>query len=147
MTFLLVFVSLVVGTGVGVVLVDVVVVVISLKVEPAMETIGVSGIMAAANDETATATTTAAFGGVTGKLVLALTTAAMALTVASKCDVDAAKDDTGSDDDEDNDDIDANDVVDAALMFAVDLLDIDVLVEVVLIFSLFIFVNTRKRRQ
>lgn len=56
--------SLLVGTGVGVVLVEVVVVVISLNVEPAIETMGVSGIMAAANDETATATTTAAFGGV-----------------------------------------------------------------------------------
>ncbi|KAI9589842.1 hypothetical protein GQX74_008010 [Glossina fuscipes] len=56
----LLLVSFLVGTGVGVVLVDVVVVVISLNVEPAMETIGVSSIMAAAKDETATATTAAA---------------------------------------------------------------------------------------
>lgn len=39
-----------VGVGVGVVVVEVVVVVISLKVAPAMDTIGVSGMMAAAID-------------------------------------------------------------------------------------------------
>lgn len=66
----------------GVVLVDVVVVVISLNVEPAIETIGVSGIIAAANDETATA----------GRWLLALTAAVMALTVASMWDVDEDND-------------------------------------------------------
>lgn len=103
-------VSLLVGIGVGVVLVDVVVVVISLKVEPAIDTIGVSGIIAAAKEETATATTAAAFGGVvTGKWLLALTTAAMALTVTSNC-ADVEYDSGANDDKDDNDDIDENDV-------------------------------------
>lgn len=154
-------VSLLVGTGVGVVFVDVVVVVISLKVEPAIDTIGVSGIIAAANEETATATTAAAFGGVvTGNWLLALTTAAMALTVTSNC-VEFGNDDCkGADDDDDNGDgIDENDVAVLVVLLLILalvellLLFVDVIVEtdVVLILgdlilSLFIFVN-KKRTQ
>ncbi|KNC26344.1 hypothetical protein FF38_01804 [Lucilia cuprina] len=104
--------------GVGVVFVDVVVVVISLKVEPAIDTIGVSGIMAAANEETATATTAAAaLGGVvTGKWLLALTTAAKALTVnCVEVEYDSGandeKDDNGNDGDDDIDEYDVAVVV------------------------------------